>query len=62
MAGLDSSEASKPFAVTRELIATKQGKSYAPEVRKLYYSLLADKVPASKIAIIIRTVIKNFRT
>ena len=73
MAGLDSSEASMPFAVfivlelvtdqesqeaeTRELIATKQGKSYAPEVRKLYYSLLADKVPASKIANIIRTMV-----
>lgn len=43
---------------TRESIATKQGKSYAPEVRKLYYSLLADEVPASKIASTIRTVLK----
>ena len=76
MAGLDSSEASKPFSLfivlelvtdqesqeteTRELIVAKQGKSYAPEVRKLYYSLLADKVPAYKIANIIRTVLKTF--
>lgn len=46
---------------THESIATKQGKSYAPEVRKLYYSLLADEVPASKIASIIRTVLKTFK-
>ena len=31
-----------------------------PEIRKLYYSLLADQVPVSKIASIIRSVLKCF--
>ena len=31
-----------------------------PEIRKLYYSLLADQVPVSKIKDIIRTVLKCF--
>ena len=33
---------------------------YPPEIRKLYYSLLADQVPVSKIANIIRSVLKCF--
>lgn len=33
---------------------------YSPEIRKLYYSLLADQVPVSKIANIIRSVLKCF--
>ena len=33
---------------------------YSPEIRKLYYSLLANQVPVSKIADIIRTVLKCF--
>ena len=33
---------------------------YSPEIRKLYYSLLADQVPVSKIADIIRSVLKCF--
>ena len=33
---------------------------YTPEVRKLYYSLIADQVPASKILDIIRSVLKCF--
>ena len=33
---------------------------YTPEIRKLYYSLLADQVPVSKITDIIRTVLKCF--
>ena len=33
---------------------------YSPEIRKLYYSLLADQVPVSKIADIIRKVLKCF--
>ena len=33
---------------------------YSPEIRKLYYSLLADQVPVSKIADIIRAVLKCF--
>lgn len=33
---------------------------YSPEIRKLYYSLLADQVPVSKIANIIQSVLKCF--
>ena len=33
---------------------------YSPEIRKLYYSLLADQVPVSKITDIIQTVLKCF--
>ena len=33
---------------------------YSPEIRKLYYSLLADQVPVSKITDIIKTVLKCF--
>ena len=35
-------------------------RKYSPEIRKLYYSLLADQVPASKIASVIHTVLKCF--
>ncbi len=35
-------------------------RKYTPEIRKLYYSLLADQVPVSKITDIIRTVLKCF--
>ena len=33
---------------------------YSSEIRKLYYSLLADQIPVSKIAVIIRKVLKCF--
>lgn len=33
---------------------------YTPEVRKLYYSLIADQVPVYKISDIIRSVLKFF--
>lgn len=36
---------------------TKNGQSYAPEIRKLYYSLLADE---TKVANIVRTVLRTF--
>ena len=35
-------------------------RKYSPEIRKLYYTLLADQVPVSKITDIIRTVLKCF--
>ena len=41
-------------------IETKCGRRYSPAIRKLYYTLLADQVPASKIADIIKTVVKCF--
>lgn len=33
---------------------------YLPEIRKLYYTLLADQVPVSKISDIIRAVLRCF--
>lgn len=39
---------------------TKCGRCYSPAIRKLYYSLLSTQVPSSKIAEIIKTVIKCF--
>ena len=33
---------------------------YSHEIRKLYYSLLADQVPISKISDIVRAVLKRF--
>lgn len=42
------------------LSTCKTGTRYSPKVRKLYYKLLADQVPASKIADIIRSVLKCF--
>lgn len=41
-------------------ICSKTGQRYPPEVRKLYYSLLTSQVPASKIEVIIKTVLKTF--
>ena len=39
---------------------TKSGRRYSPAIRKLYYSLLCDQIPSSKIAGIIKTVIRSF--
>ena len=39
---------------------TKAGRRYSPAIRKLYYSLLSDQVPSSKIIAIIKMVIKCF--
>ena len=39
---------------------TKSGRRYSPAIRKLYYSLLSDQIPLSKIAAIIKMVIKCF--
>ena len=41
-------------------LQTKHGRKYAPAIRKLYYSLLAKQVPTTKIADIIKTVLKCF--
>ena len=41
-------------------ICSKTGQKYPPEVRKLYYSLLTSQVPASKVEVIIKTVLKTF--
>ena len=39
---------------------TKSGRRYSPAIRKLYYDLLSDQVPSSKIVAIIKMVIKCF--
>ena len=39
---------------------TKAGRRYLPAIRKLYYSLLSDQVPSSKIIAIIKMIIKCF--
>ena len=39
---------------------TKSGRRYSPAIRKLYYSLLCDDVPSSKVAGIVKMVIKCF--
>lgn len=41
-------------------IQTKQGRKYSPSIRKLYYTLLADEVPASSISNIVKSVVKCF--
>lgn len=40
------------------IISTKNGRSYSPGIRKLYYALLANEVPSSKISDIIKAVIR----
>ena len=39
---------------------TKKGKFYSDTIRKLYYNLLANQVPATKIASIVESVIQCF--
>ena len=41
-------------------IQTKNGRRYSPAIRKLYYQLLAEQVPTSRIADIIKAVIRCF--
>ena len=39
---------------------TKRGRRYSPAIRKLYYMLLANQIPISKIADIVKAVVKCF--
>ena len=39
---------------------TKSGRRYSPAIRKLYYGLLSNQVPSSKIVAIIKMVVKCF--
>ena len=41
-------------------LQTKSGRRYSPSVRRLYYHLLSQQIPAVKIAEIIKTVIRCF--
>ena len=36
-------------------LCAKQGKSYPPTIRKLYYSLLTRQIPAAQVADIVKT-------
>ena len=60
----DESDESDNEAITDEVESSFHSivghQKYSPEIRKLYYSLLVDQVPVSKIAEIIRTVLKCF--
>ena len=47
----------EPTGTLQDIIGHRK---YSPAIRKLYYTLLADQVPASKIADIIKTVLKCF--
>ena len=42
------------------VIVTKNGRYYSPAIRKLYYSLLANQVPAARIREIVSTVLQCF--
>lgn len=44
----------------KEIIATKSGRYYSPAIRKLYYTLLANQVPATRIRDIVSTVLECF--
>ena len=39
---------------------TKEGRRYSPSIRRLYYAMLANQVPASNIASIIKAIVKCF--
>lgn len=39
---------------------TKNGKQYSPGIRKLYYTLLTNQVPAMKVSEIVKSVVKCF--
>ena len=41
-------------------IQTKCGRRYSPAIRKLYYQLLSEQVPSSRIADIVKAVIRCF--
>ena len=60
----DESDESDNEAITDEVESSFHSivghQKYSPEIRKLYYSLLVDQVPVSKIAEITRTVLKCF--
>lgn len=41
-------------------VCSKTGQKYPPEIRKLYYSLLASQIPVSKVEVIIKAVLRTF--
>ena len=43
-----------------QLIETKMGRHYSPAIRRLYYSLLANQVPAARVKEIVSTVLECF--
>ena len=47
-------------AKVTEVLATKEGQQYTNEIRELYYHLLAQQMPPSKIEQCIKTVLQTF--
>ena len=58
----DSADSDQDDSVMEPTLQSTIGNSrkYTPEIRKLYYNLLANQVPVSKITDIIRHVLKCF--
>ena len=48
-----------PGRQKREIV-TQEGHEYAPVVRRLYYNLLTNQIPASRAAEIVKAVLKCF--
>ena len=44
----------------KRAIVTKEGREYAPVIRKLYYNLLSNQIPAARAAEIVKAVLKCF--
>ena len=44
----------------KRTIVTKEGREYAPVIRKLYYNLLSNQIPAARAAEIVKAVLKCF--
>ena len=44
----------------KQVIATKEGREYAPVIRRLYYNLLTNQIPAARAAEIVKAVLKCF--
>ena len=44
----------------KQVIATKEGCEYAPVIRRLYYNLLTNQIPAARAAEIVKAVLKCF--
>ena len=62
LAGLSCFSASLAGMSTKEpsCFQTKDGKVYAPTIRQLYYTLLANQIPPSKIETTVKTILRSF--
>ena len=60
LASISDEKTTTVYDITEFTFQTKSGRRYSPAIRSLYYSLLSDQVPSSKIVAIIKMVIKCF--